>query len=999
LERDVAIDQLGDYTALLCTQLSLQSSNIPATFGKGRAFHLYPGAIITNSTDHCLDVREFEELAADDAISEIAEDKLTEVYRRIKDSIGQPHPFGTLKPGEKLAITEHLRSDRLAIKEHLRVQVSMAGSGKWSGAIPLVDSHSGSQDLLVGDDVFCAQVAPSKGLISLELCQGSRLSCANETSEKVVVSTVGGETEFAVEPQKSREIGFVSPFLNRQTEVNVRLGARPARPINLLAVGNQPGGGFTVSVTLRNGLKVLTVTGGEAERPVSFNLEIELSLPRVGVSLVTEKEELHAEASVIRAHSMSTSEMHALKLQVSEVQADFHCEKREMPVVLSNRVEGLDRPAILLEVVQAASLQEVSHFLKVDVSLDSIEVDVSDELLQFIAEFGAARRTEPVAAASMDARPLVDTFVVPRVPPIVQVDELKIDTVGLHLWLKLALSNVQFLPEALKVVVRLLSFSGHFTLDGALITLPERTFDPHRGSLGAFLDCLKNEYSASFVKSLFSLLGHSSLLNVGRFPLKIGQDTVGYALNTATTAVNEVGGLIEFLTFDDDYVREQQRLRRNKRITGVGDGLAEGGKRIGEGVLGLFDVVVKPIEGVQEGRDFGEKICGFCKGVGTGAVGTIVKPVSKIGQAATDIVGGVHAQVCEEAPHAKRICEVPLRPQRLLYGPLYAAFSMDPSAFDANAKAELGAIDGVEAVIPLGRPGDEVDPNILGVEADPNSLMVLLVFSSGLRLCEMEAPVQEVSHQEETGADVVRATKTIVTQLFKPVKRLGEVTLARPSASSMSLGEEKIRNVKRTISFENQEVQDVRVTEQGIEIQTDSGTLTVPTTAVSKEVSTVLLHGIQRSIEGRSPDWMLLREAVWRAREGEIGESAEEEDTKVVSVWQFERFYVGKGWKAPGGVPLDGDTMWVWCNAREPPAKHPHLKQGLSVEDAQAAREPPIEMGLLWTAVDSSWECKSGPHTDAEGWMYAHGMHAGTWEPTSVVSSFVRKREWIRQYR
>ena len=116
----------------------------------------------------------------------------------------------------------------------------------------------------------------------------------------------------------------------------------------------------------------------------------------------------------------------------------------------------------------------------------------------------------------------------------------------------------------------------------------------------------------------------------------------------------------------------------------------------------------KPIEGVQEGRDF----CGFCRGVGTGAVGTIVKPVSKIGQAATDIVGGVHAQVCEEAPHAKRICEVPLRPQRLLYGPLYAAFSMDPSAFDANAKAELGAIDGVEAVIPLGRPGDEADPDI-----------------------------------------------------------------------------------------------------------------------------------------------------------------------------------------------------------------------------------------------------------------------------------------------
>ena len=46
----------------------------------------------------------------------------------------------------------------------------------------------------------------------------------------------------------------------------------------------------------------------------------------------------------------------------------------------------------------------------------------------------------------------------------------------------------------------------------------------------------------------------------------------------------------------------------------------------------------------------------------------------------------------------------PTSPLGLLYGPLYAAFSMDPSAFDANAKAELGAIDGVEARRPQPLP-------------------------------------------------------------------------------------------------------------------------------------------------------------------------------------------------------------------------------------------------------------------------------------------------------
>jgi hypothetical protein len=562
------------------------------------------------------------------------------------------------------------------------------------------------------------------------------------------------------------------------------------------------------------------------------------------------------------------------------------------------------------------------------------------------------------------------------VPSIVQVDNLKINAVGLHLWCKLALANVRFLPQALKVVVALFSLSGNFTLDGALITLPERKFPQHRGSLRAFLDSLRSEYTSNFLQSLFSLLGHSSLLNVPRVPLKIGQDTVGYALSTATTTVNEVGGMVELLTFDDEYIKEQQRMRREKRITGVGDGLVEGGKRIGEGVLGLFDVVVKPIEGIQEGKDLGDKIGGFFGGLGRGLMGSVVKPVSKIGQAATDIVGGVQASVCDEPQHAKRLCEVPRRPQRLLYGPLHAAKEF--SAFDANAKDELGPIDGVEAVIPLGR-----------TQADANILLVLLVFANALMLCEMAAPVKQEDEEEEV--NLGGAVDNILTQLFKPATNTFDM-LER----SVSSDQKSIRNVKTKILFTD--VQDVRVTKVGIDIQARTGILIVPTAAASKTVTAELLYGIQRSIQGRSPDWTRLREAVWREREGEPGESAEEADIKIVSVWQFERFYVGIGWDAPGGMPGDGETNWVWCDASR--SKHPRLQPGLSLTAAQAARVPPIEMGSLWTAVDASWKLQSGPRTDPDGWMYAFGMNAGTWDPTNTtVGTFVRKREWIREYR
>jgi hypothetical protein len=56
-------------------------------------------------------------------------------------------------------------------------------------------------------------------------------------------------------------------------------------------------------------------------------------------------------------------------------------------------------------------------------------------------------------------------------------------------------------------------------------------------------------------------------------------------------------------------------------------------------------------------------------------------------------------------------------------------------------------------------------------------------------------------------------------------------------------------------------------------------------------------------------------------------------------------------------------------------------------------------MGSLWTAVDPCWTYRTGPKTDPDGWMYAFGMNAGTWEATNhAVGSFVRKREWARQY-
>merc|ERR1719183_2204615 len=89
----------------------------------------------------------------------------------------------------------------------------------------------------------------------------------------------------------------------------------------------------------------------------------------------------------------------------------------------------------------------------------------------------------------------------------------------------------------------------------------------------------------------------------------------------------EGASLLNNLTFDDEYVAKQRKIRANKNITGVADGIVEAGKSLATGVEGMFDVFTKPVQGAQTGG-----IGGFFTGLGSGAVSTFVKPISAMGQ-------------------------------------------------------------------------------------------------------------------------------------------------------------------------------------------------------------------------------------------------------------------------------------------------------------------------------------------------------------------------------
>ena len=127
--------------------------------------------------------------------------------------------------------------------------------------------------------------------------------------------------------------------------------------------------------------------------------------------------------------------------------------------------------------------------------------------------------------------------------------------------------------------------------------------------------------------------------------------------------VDSVGLALTDIAMDDEYLEEQMRQREAKEIRNIGQGFVEAGKRGLEAVEGLFDFVAQPIKGAQA-----EGIQGFFTGLGKGLVGTIVKPVSKVGEAISDVTTGVSRLADYTDPYTGRTIYPRNRLPRVFYG-------------------------------------------------------------------------------------------------------------------------------------------------------------------------------------------------------------------------------------------------------------------------------------------------------------------------------------------
>jgi len=141
-----------------------------------------------------------------------------------------------------------------------------------------------------------------------------------------------------------------------------------------------------------------------------------------------------------------------------------------------------------------------------------------------------------------------------------------------------------------------------------------------------------------------------------------------------------------------------------------------------------MDVWKKPMEGAKT-----DGVGGFFAGFGKGLAGSFVKPISKVGQAISDVGSGIAAQVGPDSASQKRRRARPrIRLPRLLFTELGV---MRPwCEFEAELLRQLGEelLHGVEEIVPL-------TPQ-LASRGSGSGQLVLLLFRRRLLLAEIKMP-------------------------------------------------------------------------------------------------------------------------------------------------------------------------------------------------------------------------------------------------------------------
>eukprot|EP00916_Digyalum_oweni_P023393 GHVL01038823.1.p1 GENE.GHVL01038823.1~~GHVL01038823.1.p1 ORF type:complete len:3511 (+),score=609.16 GHVL01038823.1:1273-10533(+) len=424
------------------------------------------------------------------------------------------------------------------------------------------------------------------------------------------------------------------------------------------------------------------------------NIQVELTVSHLGISLISDvrrQELLYGEIRGVRIAMFQSPQGHQYQLEIADVQLDCQLDESKAPVCFTN-IREKNRAAFLLSLQRNFPNARDIYLAYVFCEMDAVDI-VCDEALcigviDFYTECLMILGGSTTSGVSMIELhewakvPFHNNFIPPPKPSVVQVDQIEIRDTELGVSCAVPLRVLQVLPDIIFFALQVIFLSGNVEIRNSKISLPGHVFTNMRGTVNSILSCIKDHYYHKVTSSLAIMSGvfmSSSFMNIPKVPVDLTAQTLGIV----DTLLSGSSQLIGNLSFDPEYINAEQRKRQSgKPVKSLGGGMMRAGQHLGEGFASLGNIVTKPVAGAQKHGPLG-----FFQGLGQGVMGTLVKPVDKVGQAFASVVEGVKAQFEPSIEERKKFLERRRRP-RMLWGELGSIRDYDEES--ARVRQMLG---------------------------------------------------------------------------------------------------------------------------------------------------------------------------------------------------------------------------------------------------------------------------------------------------------------------
>lgn len=847
------------------------------------------------------------------------------------------------------------------------------------------------------------------------LKEGSNYSlhnCMADSSEACKV-TLRDQPPFEVSPGHEKLFGWIDPLgADMDRKITLSIGGTDVSFDPRVAQTQSLGGLASITSSLRGSCTHIEVHPSKEKETTKHTTTLEVMLNKIGPSIVSEQggptDFVYAELDLMRACIVIKPEedLQLLDFSIADVQVDWQSATSEDAVVVvgnsglsnSSKMDPFFR--VVMERGRTSSPDMYIRAIRIDV--DEFEVAVNDVLLTSMQEF--MRDAFPMRAresyatmtgdecnrlATLRGRAgrsiLEDGWEAPAPAKMVQIKEMFISDLKMTVWCSLRFKFLTFMPIWAKTLITSLTFSTSLSLEGSTLKLDKKPFMDVSGSAAQVGQALGREYTGDVLRSLGSILGNSSVLNIPRAPLKLA-GAIARGGEGAYKLGDSFGAGFQKLTFDDDYCKKQQKLRAKRQIANIGDGFTEAISDLGDGMDGMLDIVRKPVQGAREGG-----FVGGVAGLGKGLLSSVVKPIGAVGSAMSDIGRGFNAAVSKMGAKKKAVTQRRRLP-RLLAGPRGAI--VEYSELDAWVMKQLQRR--IEIIVPLARKEQSQ-----GDREDLPSLFLLLVITPDAVLLEwLEMPAYFFNeHMVESDFALLKSLKDFQLPAVEENGIALEGAQASIVAGSIFHSRMPLAEVRWQECYDEAGV----LPEIAMKASGEDGEfrMHVPW-ELGKPLAQALFKALQAATGVCKNDWTsALRRELYRARQATVA-SGQGSNTVIetVTVWEVERAEVAAGsasrWMRPF-LPAELEQSYRWMD-KDLLQRHPLLDPTV---DASQCSEPPVVMLPIWTPGGkfAEWTPRISNNTDEEGWQYGTNWGTSAWgkKPRPFFDA-VRRRKWTRTY-